>query len=65
MVRNGKDDADARTAEVARYQLAAEEALEQLDWCVSYLQRIRKTGIAKVIEQNRSQIRREMDRLGD
>ena len=43
----------------------AEEALGQLDWCVSYLQSIRKPGIAKVIEQNRSQIRREMSRFGD
>jgi hypothetical protein len=65
LVRNEKDDARARTAEVARYRLAAEEALEQLDWCVSYLQRIRKYGIAKAIEQNRSQIRREMSRSGD
>jgi hypothetical protein len=32
---------------------------------VSYLQRIRKYRIAKVIEQNRSQIRREMNRSGD
>ena len=60
MVRNEHDS--ARTAEVARYRLAAEEALEQLDWCVSYLQRIRKYDIAKAIEQNRSQIRREMNR---
>ena len=65
MVRNEKDDARARTAEVARYRLAAEEALEQLDWCVSYLQRIRKYHIAKAIEQNRSQIRREMNSSGD
>ena len=62
MVRNGEDD--ARTAEVARYRLAAEEALEQLDWCLSYLQRIRKPGIAKAIEQNRSQIRRAMNPSG-
>lgn len=65
MDRNGKDDARVRTAEVARHRLAAEEALEQLDWCVSYLQRIRKYQIAEVIEQNRSHIRHEMNRSGD
>ena len=62
MVRNEKDDAQADTAEIARFRLAAEEALEQLDWCVSYLQRIRKYRIAEVIEQNRSHIQREMNR---
>jgi hypothetical protein len=65
LVRNEKVGARVRTAEIDRYRLAAEEALEQLDWCVSYLQRIRKYRIAKVIEQNRSQIRREMNRSGD
>jgi hypothetical protein len=48
----------------ARYRHAAEETLDQLDWCVSYLYRIRKPQIAKAIEQNRSAIRRRM-RQGD
>jgi hypothetical protein len=62
MARNGKDGMRARTEEAERYRLAAEEALNQLDWCVSYLYRIRKGSIAKVVEKNRAVIRREMSR---
>jgi len=57
-----EDDVRARREGAERYRLAAEEALDQLDWCVNYLYRIRKGRIAKVIEKNRSVIRREMDR---
>jgi hypothetical protein len=62
MALNGEDDAQARRGEAERYRLAAEEALNQLDWCVNYLYRIRKGGIARVIEKNRREIRREMGR---
>ena len=64
MVKAEQDDARARADEVARYRRAAEETLHQLDWCVSYLHRIRKDHIAQVIEQNRSFIRQEMNRAG-
>jgi hypothetical protein len=47
-------------ADVDRYRQAAEETLDQLDWCVSYLYRIRKDAIAQVIDRNRSLIRRRM-----
>ena len=57
-----EDDVRARREGAERYRLAAEEALDQLDWCVNYLYRIRKGRIAKVIEKNRSVIRRAMDR---
>ena len=53
-------DSGAHEVDVARYRQAAEETLEQLDWCVSYLYRIRKSGIAGVVEQNGSLIRRRM-----
>jgi hypothetical protein len=62
MARNGKDDARAQQEEAERYRLAAEEALNQLDWCVNYLYRIRKDRIASALEKNRSTIRREMRR---
>jgi hypothetical protein len=62
VARNGTDDARARKEAAERYRLAAEEALNQLDWCVNYLYRIRKGRIARVIEKNRSAIRREMRR---
>jgi hypothetical protein len=32
MARNGKDDVRPRQEEAERYRLAAEEALNQLDW---------------------------------
>jgi hypothetical protein len=54
------DDARRRDEEISRYRLAAEETLEQLEWCVNYLHRIRKSSIADVIDKNRRQIRRQM-----
>jgi hypothetical protein len=46
--------------ETDRYRRAAEETLDQLDWCVDYLYRIRKPAIAETIAKNRSMIRRRM-----
>jgi len=54
------DDARRSEEEVARYRVAAEETLDQLEWCVQYLYRIRKPRIAEVINENRRQIRRQM-----
>lgn len=61
-----RDDEDARRRddEINRYRLAAEETLEQLEWCVNYLHRVRKSHIADVIDKNRRQIRRQMRRTG-
>jgi hypothetical protein len=56
------DDSDGREKEVARYRRAAEETLDQLDWCINYLHRIRKSGIANALAKNRSTIRRQMSR---
>jgi hypothetical protein len=50
------DDKD----EAERYRLAAEETLDQLDWCVKYLYKIHKPRIARVIEQNERTIRARM-----
>ncbi len=39
-----------------RYREAAQLALEQLDWCIGYLERIRKPRIAQALRQNRNTI---------
>jgi hypothetical protein len=46
--------------EAARYRRAAEDTLDQLEWCVNYLYRIRKPRLAQVIAANKSTIRRRM-----
>ena len=51
--------------EAAKYRRAAEEALDQLDWCINYLNRIGKSSIADALAKNRSSIRRRMRRPGD
>jgi hypothetical protein len=43
--------------EVERYRQAAEDALQQLDWCIGYLHGIRKTEISRALSKNRSYIR--------
>jgi hypothetical protein len=43
--------------ETARYRRAAEDALQQLDWCIGYLHGIRKTAISRSLSRNRSHIR--------
>ena len=51
---------EATEREIARYRRAAEATLNELDWCINYLHRIRKPDIAKAIAKNRSTIRRQM-----
>ncbi len=43
--------------EARRYQRAAEDALEHLDWCIGYLHGIGKTRVARALSRNRSAIR--------
>jgi hypothetical protein len=54
---------DAIRDDVERYRRAAEETLNQVDWCISYLYRIRKPDIAQALERNRATIRRRMNRF--
>ena len=54
------DRRDSARRESERYRMAAEEALDQIDWCIAYLHRIRKPAIAAVLQRNRSEIRRRM-----
>ena len=53
---NDRDDVD----ELERYRRAAEDALQQLDWCIGYLHGIRKTEISRALAKNRSQIRTQL-----
>jgi len=43
-----------------RYRQAADDALQQLDWCIGYLHGIRKLDISKALAKNRSQIRSQL-----
>ena len=55
-----EEDADDRPDELERYRQAAEDALQQLDWCIGYLHGIRKTDISRALARNRSQIRTQL-----
>ena len=46
--------------ETDRYREAAEDALQQLDWCIGYLHGIRKTKISQTLARNRSYIRQHL-----
>ncbi|HSJ20136.1 MAG TPA: hypothetical protein VK964_06155 [Nocardioidaceae bacterium] len=45
--------------DVERYRSAAEDALQQLDWCIGYLAGSQKGRVARVLGANRAHIRRE------
>jgi hypothetical protein len=49
-----------RENEAARYKRAAEESLNQLDWCIAYLRRIQKGQLAARLAKNRDSIARGM-----
>ena len=51
---------DGRGTEAERYRQAADDALQQLDWCIGYLHGIRKPRISRALAQNRSVIRRKL-----
>jgi hypothetical protein len=52
----------ARNGEVERYKHAAEEALQQLDWCIGYLHGIRKSQLSTRLAKNREYIKRNLMR---
>jgi hypothetical protein len=54
--RRVKDDQPLPDGELGRYRRAATNALDQLEWCVEYLYRVRKPDIARAIDRNRRQI---------
>jgi hypothetical protein len=49
-----------RLDETERYRQAADDALQQLDWCIGYLHGIRKVHISRALARNRSFIRRNL-----
>ncbi len=51
-----REDGD-RDDQLWRYREAAEDALQQLDWCIGYLHGIRKVGISRALSRNRNYIR--------
>jgi hypothetical protein len=50
----------ADNGQVERYRRAAEDALQQLDWCIGYLHGIHKTRIARALSRNRGVIREHL-----
>jgi hypothetical protein len=61
MARGDDGQADSYTREEAeRYRQAAEDALQQLDWCIGYLHGIRKLDVSRALAKNRSYIRSQL-----
>jgi hypothetical protein len=49
-------------ARAERYRMAAENALQQLDWTIGYLHGIHKTSISRALANNRYYIKRSLMR---
>jgi hypothetical protein len=49
-----------RDQDIERLRRAAEDALQQLDWCIGYLHGIRKVDISRALARNRSYIRTQL-----
>ena len=56
--RSDIDEVDKE--ECRRYRQAAEDALQQLDWCIGYLHGIRKLDVSRALAKNRSYIRKQL-----
>lgn len=54
--RATKSDGRDVDRELERYREAAWRALDQLEWCINYLQSQRRGDIARALARNRSQI---------
>jgi hypothetical protein len=55
-----RDSASDADREAERYRQAAEDALQQLDWCIGYLHGIRKSALSARLAQNRTAIKRNL-----
>jgi hypothetical protein len=53
---NEGDRRRAPDPEIERYREAALHALDQLEWCIEYLHRVRKPELARALARNRKQI---------
>ena len=54
-----EQELDHLMQEVERYRSAAEDALQQLDWCIGYFAGARKGQISGVLSANRTHIRKQ------
>jgi uncharacterized membrane protein YccC len=48
--------------ETDRYRTAAEDAMQQLDWCIGYFAGSHKSQIARALSANRAHIRKQFMR---
>jgi hypothetical protein len=55
-VRGNARDTSSANDNTNRYRKAAELAIEQLDWVIGYLHRIRKHELARALQRNRATI---------
>jgi hypothetical protein len=62
MASKGSERSAVAEDEAIRYKQAAEAALGQLDWCISYLRGISEFELAAGIETNETWIRRKLMR---
>jgi hypothetical protein len=51
-----EDDRRRADRDIERYREAALNALDQLEWCIQYLHRLRKPELARALARNRKQI---------
>jgi hypothetical protein len=51
--------------EAVRYRQAAHLALDQLQWCVEYLRKIRKSRLSKEVARNRAALIRRLREIED
>jgi hypothetical protein len=57
---DSRSEIRSRQQEADRYRRAAEYALEQLDWAITYLHGIHKVEISRALARNRSLIRQRL-----
>lgn len=55
-VRGNARDTSSANDNTNRYRKAAHLAIEQLDWVIGYLHRIRKHELARALQRNRATI---------
>lgn len=60
--RAASKNGQSRRSEADRYEQAATETLELLDWCIGYFVAIRKDGIASQLASNRRHIKEDLMR---
>lgn len=56
-VRQLEDEVVRLMGEVDRYRAAANDTLQQINWCIGYLTSTKKGGLAKSLSANRDYIR--------